>query len=139
MKCLHLVPILFIVGILSGCGGSGKDEHPVRGRVHNGGEALTITSDIPGAAYVEISFYPLSDTGTADEARVMLATAEADGSFSVEGESGGGLAPGKYKVEIRQWDPYPDNDKLKGKFSLKNSKIEVTVPSDSYDYDVSAL
>ena len=139
MKCLQLVSVLLFVGFLSGCGSSGKVEHPVQGRVHNGGEALTFSSRVPGASFVEINFYPVSESGEVDKARSMNALAEPDGSFKFEGESGGGLAPGKYKVEIRQCDPHPDNDILKGKFSLKNSKTEVTVPSDSYEYDTSTL
>ena len=49
-----------------------------------------------------------------------------------------GIEPGEYLVTIRQWDPYPQNDLLKGKFGPKKSKIRRTIEEDTVlDLDVS--
>ena len=48
------------------------------------------------------------------------------------GRRAGGLPPGKYRIAVRQWDPYPDTDKLGGKFDAQNSPIvrEITGEED---------
>ena len=33
-----------------------------------------------------------------------------------------GIKPGEYLITVRQWEPYPSNDLLKGKFGPKKSE-----------------
>ena len=41
----------------------------------------------------------------------------------MKGRFGNGIPPGKYRIAVRQWDPYPDRDRLEGKFSEKETPI----------------
>ena len=45
------------------------------------------------------------------------------------GLDGNGIKPGKYRVAVYQYDPYPQNDKLGGKFSKDKTPINVEVTS----------
>jgi hypothetical protein len=45
--------------------------------------------------------------------------ADATGKFEIAEK----VRPGKYKIAVEQNDPLPGDDKLKGKFSVKNTTI----------------
>jgi hypothetical protein len=94
----------------------------VRGKVTNAGAPLVVSGREIGLGRVEIAFHRLQADGTVD-ADFESAAADEQGNFTMRGRDGKGIQPGKYRIIVRQWDPDP-TDKLAGKFSLENSKIE---------------
>ena len=63
-----------------------------------------------------------------------MALADAEGNFSV---TEGGVSPGRYRVCIYQWDPYPQADKLKGKYAAGKSNLEVEITGEPLTIDLS--
>jgi hypothetical protein len=95
---------------LSGCG---TKLVTVKGTVVNsaqpltlgptGSILLTLVPDVPeGTPYTTYPGYP-----------------DASGKFEIKE-----VPPGKYKVAVEVNDPLPGDDKLKGKFSVKNTTIK---------------
>jgi hypothetical protein len=116
--------------VLVGCGGGPKDDSvPVRGQVTNAGAPLKVNRPDVGLGYVEVHFYRIADDGSVSTDPADAAVDES-GNFTVRGRDGHGLPPGKYRITVRQLDPAPDNDKLQGRFNLKNSKIVRDVSPD---------
>lgn len=123
LPTLGLLLFLALLGPLAGCGGSNEPPMmPVKGRVTKGGAPLQVAGQEVGIGMVQVGFYRLegdgSQKGTPWEAKV-----DPQGNFTLFGPSGNGIPPGKYKITVRQWDPYPQTDKLQGQFDEKNSKI----------------
>jgi hypothetical protein len=119
-SCLFLSALLCVITV--GCGGSGEEVVRARGKVTNAGQPLQVEGRDLGLGMVKIELYPIGDDGqqsTNPEGTV----ADADGSFEVPGRDGNGIPPGKYRIVLRQWDPYPQVDKLKGRFDEQNSQI----------------
>jgi hypothetical protein len=114
--------LLLAAMLIAGCGGPRDGAVPVRGTVTNAGQPLAVKGRDVGLGYVELHFYRMHDDGAVDTSPNDAAVDES-GNFSVRGRDGGGLPPGKYKITVRQLDPAPNNDKLKGRFDLKNSRI----------------
>lgn len=138
---LSLLTLLCGAGLLliSGCGGGSSDAHPVTGKVHNGADLLKVANAEIGVGKVEVIFYRVNDAGKADESDPMSAIADpATGEFSPGGPAGDGLPAGTYKVAVRQWDPYPSVDQLKGKFDAAHTPIELVVDgTKTIDIDLS--
>lgn len=88
----------------------------VHGRVTDGGQPLHVEGRHLGLGAVTIGFCPMED-GPLVEA--TSAQADPEGYFEVID----GLEPGKYLVTVRQWDPYPQIDRLQGRLDQRNSKI----------------
>ncbi len=89
----------------------------VMGRVTSGGAPLHVEGRDIGLGMVTIGFFPMVEDGPLVEA--TSAQADAEGNFELID----GLEPGKYLISVRQWDPYPQTDRLKGRFDERNSKI----------------
>jgi len=109
-----------------GCSGhaSGIKETavPVKGRVTNAGQPLKISNAMVG--WVEVIFLEPKGEGKQTAAGEKFTThADENGRFTAPGRLGNGLPPGKYRIAVRQWDPFPQADKLGGKFDEKNTKI----------------
>lgn len=102
---------------LSGCGG-GKAS--VTGTVTNKGKPLTVK---PMVGRVQVTFIPVVAAG-APPADPQEAVVKPDGSFTVPGTDGKGLAPGKYKIAVRQWDVFPQVDTLGGEYDAENTPFE---------------
>jgi hypothetical protein len=65
---------------------------------------------------------------------VTTATVNLEGNFEITQ----GIEPGEYLITVRQWEPYPQKDLLKGKFSAKKSKILRTIDGETaLDIDIS--
>lgn len=109
--------------VAAGCGGGG-DEPVVRasGRITAGGQPLHVEGRESGAGAVEIKFLRIESEGE-EAAQAAITQADADGYFEVPGADGNGIPPGKYRIVIRQWDPYPQIDKLGGKYDEENTPI----------------
>jgi hypothetical protein len=137
-----LLPVFMLTLVLSlaGCGSGkpGDNSQPVQGKLTNNGAALQIENKAPGVAWVEVRFYP-ENNGQISETHFQAGVKD-DGTFNVPGPSGKGLPPGKYRVIVRQWDPYPQTDKLGGKFDETNSKISYDITgSTTLDIDLAKL
>jgi hypothetical protein len=122
--------------VVAGCGG-GEKTVPVRGRVHSAGEPLHVKGRDIGLGMVQIQFYRLDEDGQ-QSTITAEAVANADGRFDAPGRQGRGIPPGKYRIAVRQWDPYPQVDKLQGKFDEKRSRVVREIPGEGdLDIDVS--
>jgi hypothetical protein len=127
---MKLVACCLLIVLLSGCGSGPKDDSvPVRGKVTNAGAPLTVKGREVQLGYVEVHFYRINEDGSVSTDPADAAVEES-GDFTVRGRDGRGLPPGKYKITVRQLDPAPANDKLQGRFDLKNSKIVRDVSPD---------
>lgn len=104
--------------LVAGCGSSSVK---VTGKLTKRGTALSVTEK----GRILVSFHP---EDTADTKGPYPADVnQSDGTFEVKGKDGGGIPPGKYRVSVQQFDPYPGTDLLKGRFEGRNTKIVVDV------------
>jgi hypothetical protein len=128
-----LAPLTVVLALLCGCGSDNviKSGTVIRGKLLNKGVPLTAQNMDIGVGKIEIIFVP-----TEPSQEEFSTTANADGSYEYVG-AGKGIAPGKYKVAVYQWDPYPVEDKLGNKFSKENTPITVDVPDkSSFTFDI---
>jgi hypothetical protein len=109
--------------MLSGCGGPST----VRGKLTNGGQPLTVSDK----GVIVMSFSPEGAPPPGFGADV-----KPDGTFEVKGPENKGVAPGKYRISVQQFDPYPGNDKLDGKFAPGKSPIIRDIKGGSLDIDL---
>ena len=78
---------------------------------------------------MEVAFIEMKGEGREAKAGEVFTThADENGAFKMAGRLGNGLPPGKYRIAVRQWDPFPQTDRLGGKFGEKSTRIvrEVT-------------
>jgi hypothetical protein len=116
-----------ILGCSRSSSGIKETAVPVKGRVTNAGQPLKISNPMVG--WVEVAFIEVKGDGRPDRAGETFTThADENGAFVMAGRLGNGLTPGKYRIAVHQWDPFPQTDKLGGKFGEKRTKIvrEVT-------------
>lgn len=108
----------------------------VSGKLTDGGSPLQVEGRDIGLGMVKIQFLELDESGSLiDEDSDLETTVDAEGKFNVPA---GGLLPGNYRVAVYQFDPYPGNDVLKGKFDLHNSPIVQEFTDDTtLDIDLS--
>ena len=124
---IHTVLRISLLGLIClalGCGTPAvKDgSQPVKGKLLNNGTPLTVQYKASGAGWVELRFYPVDAAGNIGELHYQAGVMD-DGSFNVPGPSNNGLPPGKYRIVVRQWDPYPEIDKLGGKYDETHSPL----------------
>jgi hypothetical protein len=113
-----LLALCSFVIFVAGCGGPvGPVTVSCEGTLLKDGQPLQVDKREIGVGQVTLEFIPVGDTGPAPQ--TYGAQADAAGKFSLPG----GVPPGKYKVAVRQWDPYPDNDKLQGAFSKEKTPL----------------
>jgi hypothetical protein len=129
--------VMTVGGCFSGAPNDGSQ--PVAGKLTSGGQPLQVAGREIGVGLVEVKFYPQDANGKIGETHYQ-AGVDAQGNFRVPGPSNRGLPPGKYRIIVRQWDPYPQTDKLNGKFDETNSKIvrEITTAT-TLDLDLAQL
>lgn len=104
-----------------GCGRSGPTTVRVTGRVLLKGQPLSVTPTEAQLGALQLRFIELDPNGV-PTGRSYSANAKPDGSFNVLGIGGRGLPPGRYRIAVYQYDPYPE-DKLGGRFSEERSPI----------------
>ncbi len=121
MRVCVCVALLLPLAVVAGCH-KGPAAVAVKGQVTNAGQPLHVAGREQGLGMVQLECLRLGEDGrtTAD---AEGAVADDQGRFEVHGRDGKGILPGKYRIAVRQWDPYPQNDKLGGKFSEANSRI----------------
>jgi len=120
---------------LSGCQvDKGPPMHKLTGKLSDKGNPLSLNEKgPPGASHIALEFYPVGADGKLVNNDPKVATVEKDGTFKLDG-----IGTGKFKVVVHQWNPYPDNDVLKNKFSKEKSTIIRDVSGDaSLDIDIS--
>lgn len=110
-----------------GCGSGNPSEGEVvivRGKVTNAGQPLKVAHADVGAGWVQVVFVKDAGQGAAAGADQTYSTkADEAGAFELKGRFGNGIPPGKYRIAVRQWDPYPNKDGLQGKFSEQQTPI----------------
>lgn len=123
MTKLLPVAILLACVLITGCGGAPVEKtYKVSGSVTDNGQPLVVAGADIGVGMVQVLFYLQQPDGT-QASEWESAKVDAAGKFSLLGKDGRGIKPGKYRIAVRQWDPYPQTDKLGGKFDEKNSPI----------------
>jgi len=110
---LLFVPCLVLCLAASGCGGGGSK---VTGKVVNNGQPFSLSDK----GLIQLLFIP---EGHDQGQQFPASTNKPDGSFEVAGPEGKGLPPGKYRISVQVFDPYPTTDKLDGKFLKEKSPI----------------
>lgn len=112
---------LLLTAVLLGCTACNSSTGPqlveCRGTLLKDGNPLEVSGRDIGVGMVSIDFIPVDATGPAPQS--YGAKADAQGKFSIPG----GMLPGKYKVAVRQWDPYPNVDKLNGAFAEDKTSL----------------
>ena len=121
LKSCHYACIVILLLFVAGCS-PGERAVQVQGRVTNAGQPLQVAGREIGLGMVQLQFFRTDEHGRA-EGDSEGAVADSEGRFQVHGRNGKGIPPGKYRIAIRQWDPYPQVDKLDGRFSADKSTI----------------
>lgn len=85
------------------------------------GEPLQVAGRDVGTGMVTLTFIPVA--APAEGSQTYATTADAQGGFELPG----GLPAGNYRVAVRQWEPYPATDKLRGKYDEQNTPLQVEV------------
>ena len=122
--------------LLVGCGGK---EGPVRLQIHghltNAGQPLVVAGRDVGLGSVVVEFYPLDTAGNASAEPLETAHVPEGVEFNLVD----GIPPGRYRIAVRQWDPYPQLDRLAGRFDRENTKIvrDITSETETLEIDVS--
>jgi hypothetical protein len=133
---LTLGAALAMIFSLAGCSGSERVVE-VKGKVHQNGQPLPV-QELPSGAggRVMVRFYFLEENQKSQT--FYAAIVKSNGTFSVPGNSGKGIPPGKYRVAITWQDTFPMGvDNLKGKFGKDNSPLVVDIPHpDEIDINV---
>jgi hypothetical protein len=114
--------LLFCLTV-SGCGGGST----VRGKLTNGGAPVTVSDK----GVIVMFFAPEGWEGKGSGADV-----QPDGTYVAKGFENKGLMPGKYRISVQQFDPYPTTDKLEGKFAQGKSPIIRDVNGGRLDIDL---
>jgi len=135
LRPIALFCLLFAVAL--GCG-EDKFGMPnavsLKGTLTDGGEPLFVEGIENATGMIVIEFHPTMEDGKPQPTAATTATVDLDGNFEIPQ----GIEPGEYTITVRQWEPYPQNDLLKGKFRLGKSKIVRTISADtSLDIDIS--
>ncbi|WP_254507052.1 carboxypeptidase-like regulatory domain-containing protein [Anatilimnocola floriformis] len=112
---MRYLPLLLLF-VFAGCGSSGPVMVACEGTLLLNGKPLEVAKREIGVGQVSLEFIPVENT---PNAQPYGAQVDAAGKFSLPG----GVTPGKYKVVVRQWDPYPQVDKLQGKFDKEHTPL----------------
>lgn len=116
---------LFAFALLA-CVGCSEAPSIVKGSVTKGGEALQVS----GQGDIQIHF--IQEENGKMTGQTFMASVDSTGHFEAE------VPAGDYRIAVQQLDPYPDVDKLKGKFSQNKTPIKQSVKAgDTLDIDLS--
>lgn len=136
MTLLRLSAPLFLVAALclAGCSGTGGPKIRLQGKVHNNGQPLTVANPMTGR--IQVTFYREEGTKSALVDPIEAKVDPETGTFTVEGHDGRGIAPGKYRIAVYWYDPFPSEDKLKGAFSQENTQIVREITPETREIDI---
>lgn len=125
--------------MILGAAGCAGDDDPTRlqisGKVTDAGQPLEVGGRDIGLGRVVVEFYPLDASGNAAGEPLETASVAESGEFELID----GIPPGRYRIAVRQWDPYPQTDRLQGRFDPENTPIvrDLTAETDSLEIDIS--
>jgi len=129
MLARRLLPVALLAGlclVVAGCGGGPKIV-TVKGSVLKNGQPI----ELGPMGVLEVILVPDVPPG-AEYTTYPAPRPEASGKFEIKE-----VPAGKYKVVVRQLDPYPANDVLKGAFEIATTKFIVDVDgTKTVDVDV---
>jgi hypothetical protein len=126
--------VALLLAALTGCG-AGEPRVTVTGRVTAGGKPLTFGPE----GRVEVYFTPV-DAPPGDLATTSVtATADADGRYRLAGPEGKGVRPGRYRVRVRLFDPYPLRDRLARRFPEPSPLVCEAVADRTFDVEIDDL
>ncbi len=126
-----------VLGLVAeGCGGGGPAYKPpvpvLSGKLTKGGQPLKVNRQLGGYARVQLTFIPADAKG----GKSHSAEVQEDGSFTVATEEGQRIPAGKYRVVVEQWDPYPNVDRLQGRFNEQNSRFTREIAESTQELDI---
>jgi len=126
---------LAVLANLSGCGESTyglPNTVKLSGKLTDNGEPLFVEGLENATGMIRLGFHPIVEGKPIVE--VTSTTVDLQGNFEVVD----GIEPGEYMVTVGQFEPYPQNDLLKGKFGARKSPIRKTIDGDTVlDIDIS--
>ena len=124
-----------LCAVLGGCGDSSysmPDSVELKGKLTDGGEPLFVEGLENATGMILVGFHAIVDGKPGPE--TTNAAVDAEGSFEIPQ----GIEAGEYLITVRQYEPYPQKDLLKGKFSPAKSKIRRTIDgTEPLDIDIS--
>ena len=104
----------------------------LKGKLTDNGEPLFVEGLENATGMIRLGFHPVVEGKPIEE--VTSTTVDLEGNFEVVD----GIEPGEYMITVGQYEPYPQNDLLKGKFGAKKSPIRKTIDGDTeLDIDIS--
>ncbi len=115
LKCANLGVFTIAILLLTGCEHS---DPVIKGKVTNDGQALQVSDQ----GDIQIEF--IQEEAGSLTGQAFMASLEPDGSYELT------VPPGDYRVAVQQLDPYPNVDKLKGKFDQQKTPIKKKLQGD---------
>lgn len=131
----RLAVCVSIIGFTLGCGSESyqmANAVKLQGTLTDNGEPLFVEGIENATGMIVVGFHEIIDGKTGLE--VTSARVDLEGNFEIPQ----GIEAGEYLITVRQWEPYPQKDLLKGKFGPRKSKIKRTINGDTVlDIDIS--
>ncbi|MEX2369252.1 MAG: hypothetical protein WD552_02585 [Candidatus Paceibacterota bacterium] len=92
---------LFLIGCLltSGCG-AGAGGVTVTGQVVENGQPIEMSDYDEEVSGLRVIFVPLTETGESSGEVSQVTSANEDGTFTMAGNMGTGIEPGKYRIGL---------------------------------------
>ena len=126
-----IIVATLVVGLLSLSLGCSPDKYArantvkLKGKLSDDGKPLIVEGLENATGMIRVGFHPIVEGKPIEE--VTSATVDLEGNFEVTD----GIEPGEYLITVGQYQPYPQNDLLKGKFGPRKSPIRKTIESDT--------
>lgn len=119
---------LVLVGLLGTAGGctpasidSIENAVTVQGKLTQRGIPLSVAGREIGTGMVSLTFIPTTPIPGGEQ--TFGTSVDENGMFNMPG----GMPAGEYRVVIEQWEPYPETDKLAGKYNARNTPLKIQV------------
>lgn len=120
------ISLCLLTLVMLACVGCGQAPSIVKGSVTQDGQALQVSEQ----GDVQIHF--IQEENGKMTGQTYMASIDPSGQFEAE------VPAGDYRIAVQQLDPYPNVDKLKGKFDQNKTPIKQSIkPGDTLDIDLS--
>ena len=131
----RLAVCLFVFGFAFGCGSESyqmDNAVKLQGTLTDDGEPLFVEGIENATGMIVVGFHEIIEGKPGPE--TTSARVDLEGNFEIPQ----GIESGEYLITVRQWEPYPQKDLLKGKFGPRKSKLKRTIDGDTVlDIDIS--
>ena len=114
---MRLAPLLLCLFFTACTSSSGPVTVSCSGTLLKDGQPLAVANEEIGLGMVSLEFIPIETAKPTTERYGVKVN--KDGTFSRPD----GIPPGKYKIAVWQWDPYPNVDKLQGAFAEEKTPL----------------